>query len=282
MLRVRGRIGIIVFLILLGFGTTLYAQHRPSHPTLLFGIHPYLHATTLAERFAPLITYLEQHLEMAIELRVGKSYDEHLAAIEAGQIDFAYLGPASYVELLARGAVVTPLVKTVDAGQSSYRGVIFVRDDSGIKTLQDIKGKRFAFGDPRSTMSSLVPIKILERAGITLAMLEDYRHFNNHNNVALNVLSGNYDAGAVKEEIFRQYRSRGLKAIAWTPPVATHLFVATRHADEILTERINAAFQGVTGSDEGVMALKSIQPSLTGVEPVMERDYRFLQELINK
>lgn len=68
-----------------------------------------------------------------------------------------------------------------------------------------------AFGDPESTMSHLVPRFMLWRVGVTGEVLADYQFLSNHTNVALGVLVGDFDAGAVKEEVFYEFEPKGLK-----------------------------------------------------------------------
>lgn len=88
---------IIISLLLLVIVSPGFADHQ--NKGLTFGVHPYLHATTLVERFTPLIEYLSNQTGYHIHIRVATSYQDHIDAIQNDKVDFAYIGPASYIKL---------------------------------------------------------------------------------------------------------------------------------------------------------------------------------------
>ena len=112
---------------------------------------------------------------------------------------------------------------------------------TGIKNISDLRGRRFAFGDPNSTMSHLVPRAMMIQEGITMDDLAGFEHLSNHDNVALSVLTGNFDAGAIKEEVFRKYEPQGLMEVVRTPLISEHLIVASSAMDN---ELVSKAFGG--------------------------------------
>jgi phosphonate transport system substrate-binding protein len=74
-------------------------------------------------------------------------------------LDMAWLGASAYakVYLTDPDAVEPVLVKTNLDGSFGYYSIGFARADSGITSLEDMKGKVFAFGDPNSTSGYLIP-----------------------------------------------------------------------------------------------------------------------------
>ncbi len=68
--------------------------------------------------------------------------------------------------------------------------------------------------------------------GGDLENLKKYEFLGSHNNVALGVLGGYYDAGGVKEGVFYKYKGRGLKMLAKSPGIAEHVFVASANLPE--------------------------------------------------
>jgi len=93
---------------------------------------------------------------------------DHAAAVEAlrnGDADISFMGALPYVLAEAEiGAV--PLLSEVYRDAASYTGRIFVRRDSGIKTLADLRGRDIAFADPISESGYLYPLAEFERAGL--------------------------------------------------------------------------------------------------------------------
>ncbi len=183
--------------------------------TLKFGIYASEKPTLLVKQFRPLLNYVE--LAMAgdlgeavhIELHVAPSYDEGIEALVDGQVDFARLGPASYIKAKQRSAGIEPLVLENDGGDKFFNGVIFTRTDSGVNSLAELKGKRFAFGDPNSTAGRYLAQHALVRAGISAKDLADFEYLGRHDRVAEAVWRGDFAAGAVKEDVYWRMKKEG-------------------------------------------------------------------------
>jgi phosphonate transport system substrate-binding protein len=247
---------------------------------LIFGVHPYLHPSVLVDRFKPLIDYLQVRVGQPIRIRVGTSYEDHIQAFRRGEVDFGYFGPASFIKLASTDQRIRPLGRLGFAGKKTFRGAVVVRTDSPYKSLGDLRGKRFAFGDPNSTLSSLVPRKMLQEAGVGLDQLGAYDNLNNHHNVALAVLLGKFDAGSVKEEVFREFEPRGLRVLQWSPDIPTHLFVAGPGLSDPLARRLAGLMQQLRGSDQAVAILSRIKLGTTNIIPASPMEYEPLRRLI--
>lgn len=256
-------------------------QAHDEDKVLIFGVHPYLNATNLIERFTPLIEYLSKQMDSHIHIRVGSSYQNHIDAIASGEVDFAYMGPASYIKLTEQKNNIIPLGRLGYADRNSFRGAIIVRQDSSITSLKELRGKRFAFGDPDSTLSCLVPQKLLANAGVKTDDLATYTHLKNHNNVALAVLMGKYDAGGVKDEIFLEYKARGLKILQWTPYIPTHIFVANPAMGKEKINQLQQLLLTVHQQPDGKKILSRIKKGITRIIPAHIEEYAELQKIIS-
>ncbi|QDI74406.1 MULTISPECIES: phosphate/phosphite/phosphonate ABC transporter substrate-binding protein [Leisingera] len=93
---------------------------------------------------------------------------DHAAAVEAlrnGDADISFMGALPFV--LAEDQIgAVPLLSEVYRGQPSYAGRVFVRKDSGIETLADLKGHDIAFADPVSESGYLYPLDLFVREGL--------------------------------------------------------------------------------------------------------------------
>jgi len=275
----------VLFLALLFW---LYAPARaaqdPENGPLMLAVHPYLPYAELIRRFSPLADYLEERVGRKVLVRVGRDYDEHERSIGNNQVDIAFMGPAAYVQMTQDYGPKPLLARLEIDGRPVFRGAVVTRVDSDIRKLGELRGRRFAFGDPLSTMSHLVPRFMLLQAGIGLEQLEDYKYLGSHNNVALGVLSGAFDAGAVKEEVFRQYQDRGLRLLAWSPPLAEHLFVARDGLPPKTMQALGAALLtlGDPQTEQGQRIMDGIKSGLTGMAPVQDSDYDNLRRIIQQ
>jgi len=257
------------------------------HPTgasasdnLTLWIHPYLPATELTKRFAPLATYLSEKLNRTVSIRVQQNYLAHQNLVGRDQADIAYLGPVSYIRIKDKYGPQTLLAKLEVNGDTFYYGMIIARKDSGINALTDLAGKSFAFGDPESTMSHIVPRGMLRNAGITTASLQRYDFLYTHHNVALAVLGGYFDAGGVKEEVFNEFEKKGLKMVAKSPPIPEHLFVARSTLPQELVAQIRFHLINICKSPDKKTILNSLKASVTDLVPVVDQDYDTLRDLL--
>ncbi len=248
---------------------------------LVLGIHPYLSATELVTKFTPLARFLERELGHPIELIISKDYRDHIDKAGSGEYDLAYMGPASYVEMVARYGKRPLLARLQVHGKPTFQGMIIVRDDSPILTVKDLAGKRFAFGDPESTMSHLIPRYIFWKHGVTIDMLSGYEFMKNHHNVALGVLAGTFDAGAVKEEVFLKYEKRGLRELMRSVPVSEHVFIAKGSLSSEKIRLLRKALYSLHEEDDGHTIMTSIKHSITGMVPVNDEDYDHLRDILH-
>ena len=93
-------------------------------------------------------------------------------------------------------------------------------------------------------------------------------------------LAGDFDAGAVKEETFYEFENRGLKAIATTPPVSEHLFVARATLPRETIDATRQALYQMRETDEGRAIMRGIKPSMTGMVPAVDSDYDDLRAIL--
>lgn len=105
--------------------------------------------------------------QIGVEVSGFVTFD-HAAAVEAlrnGDADISFMGALPFVLAEAEiGAV--PLLSEVYRGAPSYSGRVFVRRDSGIKTLADLKGRDIAFADPISESGYLYPLDLFVQEGL--------------------------------------------------------------------------------------------------------------------
>ena len=123
----------------------------------------------------------------------------HVAVIEAfgtNRSDFAALGTFDYV--LAKDVKKYPLeaVLNIVRGENemTYKSAILARADSKIKTLEDLKGKKFAYVDAASASGYVLPALLFKEMKIDLGQTVFAQR---HDNVVTMVYQGQVDAGAV-------------------------------------------------------------------------------------
>lgn len=269
------RILIVLFVLLSGIAFPLKSFAHPT--TLRLAVHPFLSASELNRRMQPLCEYLSRESDLHVELFIAKDYQQLVDTLGTGQADLAFMGPSPYVTLTQKYGSF-PLLGCLSNGDKTFRGVLVVREDSSLEYPYQLKNKRLAFVDPCSTMGFQTALTLLTSQGLTLEDIT-FEFLGNHQNVAYGVLMGSFDAGAIKPGVFSEFSGRGLKALAYTEPVAEHPFVAASHLDPALVERLHQAMLRLSDSPQGRAILAEIRPGATAVLAVEDRDYDRLRQI---
>jgi phosphonate transport system substrate-binding protein len=277
MLNLKLKIFLCALLAAAGISFTCPADAERS---LIFAVHPYLPATELVKRYSPLTEYLGRKLNQPVQIQISKNYQDHIDKIGGDKIDIAYMGPASYVKVTARYGKKPILARLEIKGKPAFQGIIIAGKESLLNNLKDLEGKRFAFGDPNSTMSHLVPRYMLLKEGVGIDKLAAHAFLKNHQNVALGVLAGDYDAGAVKEAVFYKYEKRGLKALMKTPKISEHLFIARKNLPPEKVKLLREALFALKNDESGRIIMSSIKSSMTGMVPASDEDYNNLRTIL--
>ena len=270
----------VAFFLLLTLSLNTFSGIAQAEEPLTLTVHPYLPVKEIMARFTPLADYLGKEIGRPVSVRVGRDYDEHIVHVGKDRADIAFMGPASYVTLVAKYGKKPILARLEIRGQPLFQGHFIVRQDSPLKTLADLKGKRFAFGDRDSTMSHLVPQYMLEKAGVPLDKLAYYKFLGSHNNVVLAVLSGDFDAGAVKDEVFDKFAPQGLRSLASTPFFSEHLFVTRGTLSPNTIQAVRAAMVKLKDTPKGREILKGVNPNATALVPAADTDYDNLRQVL--
>ncbi len=175
-------------------------------PEIVIGLIPEQNIFAQMDRYQLLSDYLSAKIGRPIRWRVEPHYGTTIDDFRSSQLDGAFLGSFSYVLVHARtGAEV--LVRAEDLnGISTYRGLIFVRRGSRIKSISDMKGKRFAFVDKATTAGYLLPLAYFKKMGIDnyAAFLKEVYFTGTHTDAIYDVLSGKADIGAAKSTVLEQ------------------------------------------------------------------------------
>lgn len=143
---------------------------------------------------------LEETFQVPVKLLMAADYAGVIQAFAARQVDAAYMSPAAYAAAWVQSdGNVVPILTTVEKdGTNSYVALMYVRADSGITSLEQMKGKALAWSDPNSASGYLIPRAEFRAAGIDP---EQGRYFGRtgfaggHEQAVVAVLGRQYDAG---------------------------------------------------------------------------------------
>ena len=146
-------------------------------------------------------TKTEDLLGVPVKLFAPADYNGVIQGLLGGTLDMAWLGASGYAKVyLSDPEAVEPiLVKVNNDGGYGYYSVGFARADSGITSLEDMKGKTFGFGDPNSTSGFLIPsIEIPQETGATMTSGDyfgEVKFTGGHEQTIVAVNGGDVDGG---------------------------------------------------------------------------------------
>lgn len=236
-------------------------------------------ASTLIQQAQPLKDYLEKTLGKQIELVVTTDYSSMIEAMRFGRIEIAYFGPFSYVLAKSRAPGIEPFAVGVEKGSPTYQSILIASADGPVKSIEDIRGKPFGFGDQASTSSHLAPRAHLLKK-YKLEGNKDYKvvHLGTHDAVARAVQAGQIPAGALSEQIYRALIARKtidetkLIKLDLSEPIPNYPITMQGDLAPALKEKIRAAFLDV--KDPAV--LKSFR--VEAFAPTDDKAYDILRE----
>lgn len=209
---------------------TLLPQSVLAEQVIRFSPLPMASMEQMAREYLPFLDYLEKQSGRRFELSYHASYDALLNALEAGEVDLAYLGPLPYVALTERTDKVVPIVQLLDSkGNSDYTCAIVHFADHSADLHHHGRQQRIALTQALSTCGYLSVEHYLKARGQGLeSSLFEYVYTGSHENVAMGVILDNYDLGGMKTQIAQRYRHLGLRVVDETEPVPGFVLVANR------------------------------------------------------
>ncbi len=207
------------------------ASWRAQFPTLNVAVIPSENQQTVMSRYTALQEYFARTFGVQVRLFTATDYAGIIEAVRARRVELAFFGPASYARAFeVTDGNVEPIVIEADInGVAAYRAVMIVRNDSPAQKIEDLRGKTLAFVDPNSTSGFVAPNFFLSKAGTPANTFFSRTGFaGSHDNVALAIINGQYDAGFVwfrsaTDSVFQRMWDRNMipkdsVRVVWTSP----------------------------------------------------------------
>jgi phosphate/phosphite/phosphonate ABC transporter binding protein len=254
------------------------AVEDPKPMSLSFGVYQSDKATVMYRSFTPVLEALTASMESAlgrpvdIKLTIFQSYEDGIESLARGEVDFVRFGPASYITTKARQPGIELIAMETESGDKRFKGLIIVQKESPIRTIADLRGKRFAFGDPNSTIGRYLVQAELIKAGITGKDLKDFQYLGRHDTVVKAVEIGDFDAGSVMQQTFEKANAKGTLRVLASFENVTKPWVARKGLETSTFDAIRAGLYSL--KDPAV--LKELK--ITGFVPTSDEEYALVRE----
>jgi phosphonate transport system substrate-binding protein len=193
---------------------------------------------------------MQQDLGIPVEIYLSTDYTAIIEAIHAKKVDIAYFGAFSYI-IAAQSKDIEPIaILGVDGKPFMYHSNIFVRSNSGLNSMADVKARAkdlsFCFTDPASTSGHLIPHAYLNSIGLEpTTSFKETLFAGSHAASILTVAAGKVDVGCatddyginmlVKQGLIKQ---GDLKVLWVSDPIVGSPITVRRDMDKKLAGRI--------------------------------------------
>jgi phosphonate transport system substrate-binding protein len=227
-------------------------------------------------RLKPLVQYLSASTGLKVTFRASPNMDAAAGDLGNDFTQIAYLTPVAYLDAHEQYAAI-PIAAPLIQGRSTFRLVVVVRQDSAFKTMNDLHGQSFAFGDEKALLQRAV----VAGGGVSLGSLSRYAFLKHYDNIAKAVLNRDFDAGILKDSIADEFQGKGLRVIYASPPLPSYLFAVNSRLPAATVNKLRQALLALKADNPAQMkVLKSLDERYGGFGPVDDKDYDVIRKLI--
>lgn len=232
-------------------------------PSTRIGVVPALTVTETIRQYQPVMDYLNKKLDIHGQLMPQKNYAAVIKKMRGGELDAGIFG-----SLLGYRAIkeigVQPLARPESGGDSTYEGVVFARQDSGIKDIYGLERKVFVYVDRNTSAGYVYPRALLKEKGYDAdQFFEEAVFAGKHDAAVLMVLNRKADGGAAKDDVYYRLAKED-------PRIARELRILHRSSagfpdrtlavrkdfDPAMAQKLKQALIGMDNNEEGRSALK--------------------------
>ena len=240
----------------------MLAAQSESRDELIIGLIPEMNVFEQVERYQGLADHLSERLGLSVRLTMLSRYGNIVDRIVNKEVDAAFLG--SFTGALAAAQLGwIPVARPINLDDSStYWGYIFVRRDSGITTVEQMRGRRLAFVERATTAGYVFPVAHLRDHGV--ANIDEYfsevQFWGSHDSTINAVLEGRADIGAAKNTIWERLSAQNprieaeLQILATSPKVPSNGLLVAPAVDARLRKQIEDILLGL-GDDPASRSL---------------------------
>jgi len=205
---------------------------------------------------------------LKVEITVTQNYEELVEKFKSGAVDFGFFSPVNFI-LAEKDAGAKVLLKKVYGKSEFYYGALIVSADSKIKSVADLKGKKLAFVDPKSTSGYLYPLVMFRNAGFSVKDVQG-EFAGTHDDAVKAVSEGRADAAAVWADepetnagawtVYAEKNAgKKFRVLAWSEPIPNDAFAVRSAFYQKQPELVFRVMEGmIEMSDQQKGSLKAV------------------------
>lgn len=233
--------------------------------------------------FRPMADYLSRALDRKVQLKTPKDFQSFWEVLDKGEFDLVHLNQYHYIVSSDKHGYQA-ILKNVEFGSPTMRGVIMVRTDSGIESVEDLRGKKILFGGgPRAMQSYIIPTWLLHNAGLKKG---DYQEVfaKNPPNALIATYHRQADAAGVGNVVARlnvvknSINVEKLKTLLEGPALPQLVWAVKKTMPDNLKQRIQEKLSQLVTHPAGQEVLDKAQ--LTGLLVAEDHEYDLYRSIV--
>lgn len=255
---------------------------------ILLGLIPDANIFDELIRFRLISDYVSARTGVPIKVKIMSRYGDVIDRFTAVNMDGAFLG--AFTGALAINRLgLEPLVRPVDPeGKAESRSIIFVRKDSGIRSVSEMQGKRIVFVDRATVTGHFFALSWIRAAGVTDVdhYFREQQFVGNHDSTVYAVLDNRADVGTCKLRHFNRMVAKDpmigeeLAIIARSGPFPDLTLFVRQDLPKEIKSKLRGGFLSMHNESEGAVVLGKAQ--ITRFDPAVGDDYRPVIDVVNK
>ena len=197
--------------------------------------------------YKPFAKYLSKEIGIPVKFIPVVDYAATVEGLAANRLDLVWYGGFTSVQAARRAKGAQRIIMRKEDAQ--FKSKFITRKGSGIRSLEDLKGKTFTFGSVSSTSGHLMPRYFLLQAGVKPE--KDFAKFafsGAHDATAAWVEAGRVDAGALNflvwDKLVKNKKVDTSKVVVFwtTPDYVDYVWTIRAGIDQNLVKKISKAF----------------------------------------
>lgn len=240
---------------------------------LNFGIVPQQSAEKSAKQWMPILQYISKEIGREVRFATKSSIPLFEKELSKGSYDITYMNPYHYT-VFSQSSGYTAIAKAKD---KKIQGVIVVKKESGISTIQELEGKKLAFPSPDAFAASILSQSFLAQHNINIEPV----YVRSHDSVYHNIAQGNFVAGggiyrtlnAMKPEV-----SDNLTVLWESQGYTPHAIAVSPNVSQDVLKRIQLAIISLDSTHPELLSPLKIK----GFEQAKDSDWNDVRQLFTE
>jgi phosphonate transport system substrate-binding protein len=233
--------------------------------------------------YQDVIDYIGEQIGQPVQMVHRRTYEEMDSLLENGSVQVAFICSAPYVKNRERFGVELLVAPSIN-GKTEYHSFIIVHKNSPVQSFSELKGKVFAFTDPKSNTGKLYPTHLLKTMGHVPEKFFKKNIYSYSHNKSVELVAKKVVDGAAVESIVYEYMIKKnspyalqTRIIKRSPPFGIPPVVVTKDIAPLLRKKIRNAFLTMNKTAKGKAILDAMM--IDGFVDIADSAYDSIRQM---